>query len=172
LVKPEDFIKENCESNLDCAILNHFYIMRNGGPYSAREITSALQHYYSCNNKHLFTLSPTYNIFCPICHEETYFLLNQKKDHAERTVRNRLSKLHFRDYLQETKRDATGKRGRSPKVYHLSNTFKARLENYLNKKELTLGSALRTAIRCNDPMECPDPNCKICANAGIKTRWD
>jgi hypothetical protein len=26
-------------------------------------------------------------------------------------------------------------------------------------------------IRCNDPMQCPDPNCKICPNAGIKTRW-
>jgi len=27
-------------------------------------------------------------------------------------------------------------------------------------------------IRCNDPMQCPDPNCKICAGAGIKTCWD
>jgi hypothetical protein len=27
-------------------------------------------------------------------------------------------------------------------------------------------------IRCNDPMKCPDSNCKICANAGIKTFWD
>ncbi len=29
-----------------------------------------------------------------------------------------------------------------------------------------------TIIRCNDPMKCPDSNCRICANAGIKTRWD
>jgi len=27
-------------------------------------------------------------------------------------------------------------------------------------------------ILCNDPMQCTDPNCKICAGAGIKTCWD
>jgi hypothetical protein len=29
-----------------------------------------------------------------------------------------------------------------------------------------------TIIRCSDPMECPDRNCRICANAGITTCWD
>ncbi len=35
-----------------------------------------------------------------------------------------------------------------------------------------LGVSVDAIIRCNDPMKCPDPNCKICPNAGIKTCWD
>jgi hypothetical protein len=36
----------------------------------------------------------------------------------------------------------------------------------------TLTCAVSAIIRCNDPMKCPDSNCKICNNAGIRTRWD
>jgi len=35
----------------------------------------------------------------------------------------------------------------------------------------SLSLTCNAIIRCNDPMQCPDPDCKICADAGLKTRW-
>jgi hypothetical protein len=35
----------------------------------------------------------------------------------------------------------------------------------------SLSLTCNAIIRCNDPVQCPDPNCKICADAGLKTRW-
>jgi hypothetical protein len=40
------------------------------------------------------------------------------------------------------------------------------------RRVLTLFLTCDAIIRCNDPMQCPDPNCRICANSGAKTRWD
>ncbi len=36
----------------------------------------------------------------------------------------------------------------------------------------TLTLTCSATIRCNDPMRSPDPDCRICAAAGIKTRWN
>lgn len=41
-----------------------------------------------------------------------------------------------------------------------------------SRRERTLSYAIDAIIRCNDPMKCPDSNCRICAGSGIKTRWD
>jgi DNA-binding MarR family transcriptional regulator len=41
-----------------------------------------------------------------------------------------------------------------------------------SRRVRTLTLAVDAIIRCNDPMKCPDSNCKICNNAGIRTRWD
>ena len=41
-----------------------------------------------------------------------------------------------------------------------------------SRRVRTLTLAVSAIIRCNDPMKCPDSNCKICSNAGIRTRWD
>ena len=41
-----------------------------------------------------------------------------------------------------------------------------------SRRVKTLTYAIRATVRCNDPMKCPDSSCKICDNAGIKTRWD
>jgi len=46
-----------------------------------------------------------------------------------------------------------------------------RLEREIGKVR-AITSAFDTVIRCNDPMKCPDSNCRICANSGIKTRWE
>lgn len=40
-------------------------------------------------------------------------------------------------------------------------------------REEYLDVGIRCAIRCrDDPMNCSQPNCGICAANGIKTRWD
>ena len=44
--------------------------------------------------------------------------------------------------LQKIVRDPTGEQGRAPEVYHLSDTFKTTLEDYLNKKGMKLGFQL------------------------------
>jgi len=69
-------------------------------------------------------------------------------------------------------RESTGDKGRSPDVYHLSDSFKRQLEDYLNIKEMELGFQIAATILCNDPMQCSDPGCKLCAKYGIKTKWD
>lgn len=48
----------------------------------------------------------------------------------------------------------------------------ARPSNFYRTIETrSLSVPVSAIIRCNDPMQCPDPNCEICPNAGIKTRW-
>jgi hypothetical protein len=172
LVKPEDFINKKWNNNVDRAILDELHTLRNCSPFSAREIASLLRHQYICKNFHIFALPAGVKQVCPICHQEARQLLNENVDYAERTVRNRLLSLHAQGDLQKMAREPTGEQGRAPEVYHLSGTFLTMLEDYLNKKEMKLGLLANATIRCNDPMQCPDQKCKICANAGIKTCWD
>lgn len=172
MVKPDDLIKNNCDNDVDHAILKWLHLMRNGSPYSAREIASAIKDQYICKNLHLFALPTGATEICPICHQDAHRILNQNPAHAERTVRNRISSLHDKGYLLKTMRESTGYKGRSPDVYHLSDSFKRQLDAYLNIKEMELGNQIATTILCNDPMECSDPGCKLCTKYGIKTKWD
>lgn len=172
LVRPEDFIIKKWDNDVDRAILDKLYTLRNSSPFSAREIASLLRNQYICNNLHIFPFPAGTKQGCPICHQEAQQLLNENPDYAERTVRNHLSKLHAQGDLQETEREPTGEQGRAPEVYHLSGAFLTTLDDYLNKKEMKLGVLMKAAFRCNnDPMKCPDQNCRICANDGIKTCW-
>lgn len=171
MVKPEDFIKQKCDNDIDRAILDMLYVFRNSNPFSPREITSMFQNYYFCKNRHVFSIPKDARQTCRECNEKAYRLLNENHDHAERTIRNHLSNLHLQGSLKKEIRESTGDRGRAPEVYHLSDTLKEAVENYLNIKEMKLGLQSSAIIRCNDPMQCPDPHCKICANAGIKTKW-
>jgi hypothetical protein len=145
LVRPEDFIREKHNNKVDFAILDHLYLLRNHDPRSARELTSALRHQYSCDNGHTFTLSAISERVCPKCHREASLLL-AKQDSAERTVRNHLDKLKLDGDIQKTTRDPTGQSGRSPDVYHLSDDFTTQLDFYLNVKELKLGVQLDAII--------------------------
>jgi predicted RNase H-like HicB family nuclease len=83
-------------------------------------LTSALRHQYSCDNGHTFVL--------------------------ERTVRNHLDKLKLEGAIQKTMRAPTGKPGRAPEVYHLSDDFKTKLDAYLNVKEMILGVQLTARL--------------------------
>jgi hypothetical protein len=172
LVRPEDFIKENCENDLDYAILNDFYTMRNSDPFSASEMTHRLLNHHMCKDCMCLFLLKT-KMSCPECNSKNVLLLlAPESDVAERTVRNHLKRLHDKRDLKKTLKDPTGGRGRAPDVYSLSDSFKTRLEDYLNEKDMKLGYGMDMIVRCNDPLKCTDPDCKICANAGIKTCWD
>jgi hypothetical protein len=174
LVRPEGFIKENYNNDVERAILNDLYIMRNCDPFSVSEITQRLLNRYICKDcLCLFKSLLKTELSCPGCHSKnTLLLLAPKSDVAERTMRNHLKRLNDKGDLEKTSKTPTGERGRAPDVYSLSESFKTRLEDYLNRKEMKLGLLMNATIRCNDPMQCSDPTCKICANAGIKTRWD
>jgi hypothetical protein len=172
MVKPDDLIKNKYDNDVDRAILKWLHLMRNGSPYSASEIASAMKDQYTCKNLHLFALPTGAKDICPICHQDAHRILNQNPAHAERTVRNHLLSLHAEGDLLKMVRESTGDKGRTPDVYRLSDAFKRQLDDYLNIKEMELGYQMSATILCNDPMQCSDPGCKLCAKYGIKTKWD
>lgn len=172
MVKADDLIKNNCDNDVDRAILKWLHLMRNGSPYSAREIASAIRDQYICKNLHLFALPIGAKDICPVCHQDAHRILSKNPAHAERTVRNHLLSLHVKGDLMKTMRESTGDKGRAPEAYYLSDTFKRQLEDYLTIKEMELGLQVVTTIICNDPMQCSHPGCKLCAKYGIKTKWD
>ena len=67
--------------------------------------------------------------------------------------------------------------GRPTKVYkpgRLMETYHDPIFSYIIGKEREAYADFQVvaAIRCSiDPMKCPDQNCRICANDGIKTCW-
>jgi len=111
-------------------------------------LTSALRHQYSCDNGHVFTLSTRSKQECPDCHREARLLL-PKKDSAERTVRNHLDKLKLEGAIKKTTRASTGKSGRAPEVYCLSDDFMAQLELHLIMKKMKLGYLVDAYIAPN-----------------------
>lgn len=148
LVRPEEFIRDNHNNKVDFAILDNLYLLRNYGPQSARELTSALQRHCSCDNGHVFTRSTRSKPECPDCHREARLLLPEKNS-AERTVRNHLDKLKLDGAIKKTTRTPTGKSGRAPEVYYLSDDFMAKLELYLNMKKMKLGCLVDAYIAPN-----------------------
>jgi hypothetical protein len=174
LVRPEGFIKDNYSNDVERAILNDLYIMRNCDPFSVLEMTHRLLNRYVCKNcMCLFQSLLKTEMSCPECNSRNILLLlSPDSDVAERTMRNHLKRLNDMGDLKKILKAPTGERGRAPDVYSLSDSFKTRLEDYLNRKEMKLGILTNATIRCNDPMQCTDRTCKICANAGIKIRWN
>ncbi|OPX73958.1 MAG: hypothetical protein A4E48_02352 [Methanosaeta sp. PtaU1.Bin060] len=51
--------------------------------------------------------------------------------------------------LQKTTRDPTGKSGRAPDAYHLSDDFTSQLDSYLKTKEMKIGYLIDTYIAPN-----------------------
>jgi hypothetical protein len=73
------------------------------------------------------------------------------------------------DYVKETEVAPTNRWGRPPKhQYVITETGFEKLFADQNENGYTIDYILR----CNDPMQCPNPDCRICAKAGYKTCWD
>jgi hypothetical protein len=67
-------------------------------------------------------------------------------------------------------------RGRPTNVYkpgRLMDTYNDPTYKHIFEKERVgyCDYGIDIIIRCNDPMQCHDPNCQICAKAGKKTCW-
>jgi len=66
----------------------------------------------------------------------------------------------------------SSKEGRPRNIYTLNDYY---VYDYYGK-DVGITVAINTAIACtnytNDPMQCTDPSCKICAANGKKTCWD
>ncbi|HUM81690.1 MAG TPA: hypothetical protein PLQ38_07915 [Methanothrix sp.] len=146
MVSVNDFISKNYVDSIDSAILNFLHASRNREPLSARELTQILKSSLS---------------------------FDSKKESAERTMRNHLSKLRLSGDLHMDIREPTGERGRAPEVYHVSDVFKAKVEEYLNVKEIEIVVGIKAAIRCPaghiDPAEC---NPMLCQEDNCRTRRD
>jgi hypothetical protein len=69
-----------------------------------------------------------------------------------------------------TIKSPTGEPGRTPEVYHVSDIFKARVEEFLQIKEMELTVGIKAAVRCKhakdyqkNPNVCPNPEkCNLC----------
>jgi hypothetical protein len=88
-------------------------------------------------------------------------------------MRNHLARLHLLGDLQMNIREPTGEQGRAPKVYHLSEGFKTRVEEYLDIKEMGLAIGTKAAVRCLaghiDPAKC---NPTLCHRDDCRKRSD
>jgi len=80
-------------------------------------------------------------------------------DPKDNTLYKNLEYLEKNGFIAGIPLPSMGNPTRPPKFYGIIETR-------------ALSIAVSATIRCNDPMKCPDSNCKICANAGIKTYWD
>ena len=80
-------------------------------------------------------------------------------DLKDNTLYKNLEHLEKNGFIAGIPLPSMGNPTRPPKFYGIIETR-------------ALGVSVDAIIRCNDRMKCPDPNCKICPNAGIKTRWD
>jgi hypothetical protein len=80
-------------------------------------------------------------------------------DIKENILYTNLEFLEKNEFIAGIPLPSMGNRSRPPSFYRL-----------IEEKIITC--KIDTIIRCNDPMQCPDQDCRICSNAGIKTRWD
>jgi hypothetical protein len=82
------------------------------------------------------------------------------EDIKDNTLYKNLEFLEKNEFIAGIPLPSMDKPSRPPNCYRLIGTG-----------SLTIG--VDAILRCNnDPMYCPDKNCKICYNAGIKTCWD
>jgi len=81
------------------------------------------------------------------------------EDIKDNTLYKNLEFLEKEKFIASISSSSMGTPTRPPQFYRIIETR-------------SLGIGVNATIRCNDPMKCPDPNCEICANAGIKTCWD
>ena len=81
------------------------------------------------------------------------------EDVKDNTLYTNLEYLEKKGFIAEIPFPSMDKPSRPPNYYRLIETR-------------SLSSGINAAIRCKDPMQCPDPNCKVCAGSGIKTCWD
>lgn len=80
-------------------------------------------------------------------------------DLKDNTLYKNLEYLERNGFIAGIPLSSMGNPTRPPKFYGIIETR-------------ALSISVDAIIRCNDPMQCPDSNCKICANAGIETCWD
>jgi hypothetical protein len=88
-----------------------------------------------------------------------YLIKSGYEDIKDNTLYKNLEFLEKEKFIASISSSSMGTPTRPPHFYRIIET-----------RSLSIG--VNATIRCNDPMQCPDLNCKICANAGIKTRWD
>lgn len=120
MVKPRDLIDARYPDPIDRAILYELYLLRRSYTVSAREMTKMLLGRVAVlEGKH------------------------KKNDSAERTIRNHLSNLESRGSILKTLRDPTGKRGRIPEVFRLSDQFQMEIESFLRTKDIQYGLVAR-----------------------------
>ena len=79
---------------------------------------------------------------------------------------------NLRATLDQTSIKLPSKKGKPRNIYTLNDYY---IYNYYGRV-VGITVISRAAIACtnytNDPMQCTDPNCKICAASGKKTCWD
>lgn len=88
-----------------------------------------------------------------------HLIKNGHDNLKDNTLYKNLEYLERKGFVAGIQLPSMGNPTRPPKFYGI-------IETHANRSFFT-GSA-----RCDDPMKCPDPKCKICPNAGIKTCWD
>jgi hypothetical protein len=81
------------------------------------------------------------------------------KDLKDNTLYANLKYLQEKGYIAEIPSPSMGKPSRPPQFYRMINTNAQWYQ-------------LSPNFCWDNPMECPDPNCKRCHDAGIKTCWD
>lgn len=114
---------------------------------------------------------PNWGVTAEEINEELGFETNKATiDETQRVLRE------IEDLIEITHR-RTVKPGRPSKIYNpgylLVNYRDAILSHTLgNGRNEHLDLKCHMALACDDPMKCPDSNCKTCENAGIKTCWE
>ena len=80
-----------------------------------------------------------------------------------------LHSLYPFDAIKKEKVSGTRRWGRKPEHQYL---LKEEGVKKILSDENQAAYGMDMILRCSNPLQCPNPNCKICANAGIETRWD
>lgn len=84
------------------------------------------------------------------------------------SIQKRVNDLAKDSELIEITVQKMGEKHRPPNRYRLSPNF---WEDF-HKLQVDIAADFDMIVRCNDPMQCPNPDCEICTKAGIKTCYD
>lgn len=88
-----------------------------------------------------------------------YLIKSGYEDIKDNTLYKNLEFLEKEKFIASISSSSIGTPTRPPHFYRIIETR-------------SLSLTVDAIIRCNDPMQCPDSNCRICADAGIKTCLD